>query len=400
MKKLLIWDNEIITGGVETIQLNLIPALAKKFEQVIWVLPDHKLKYFKEKVKSVDNHNVTIVALGYHKTIGGRLLRILDQTFNQLLLWKRLCKDFQRKIINRILSDLIEQFQADILFTTCIFSQPFPKVSIPVTGVLHDLNYDHNDEPKVLENMRNWVSRATVIFTISEYSERQIREYCPKVGGGLKVIPWAVDSNLCQIVAPKGVTPFRFISPASAISTKGHTVLFEAFKTLLEEGVDAELVLTGGGTQELLSTEPIKNKELEKAQLFYQDNRHLFEKNLHAKGYLVEEKFRELVESCSVFVLPSLKEGFGLPLIEAVCCGRSVICSLIEPFQEQVLRFSLESTVSFFKTGDSRDLARIMRNQVGLLPDQSRLQKAKSRVLHWTWLDVAQAYFDEMHKVA
>ena len=82
MNKLLIWDNEIIAGGVETIQLNLIPALAKKFEQVIWGLPDHKLQYFKEKVKSVDNQNVTIVALGFHKTIGGRLLRILDQIFN------------------------------------------------------------------------------------------------------------------------------------------------------------------------------------------------------------------------------------------------------------------------------------------------------------------------------
>jgi hypothetical protein len=41
-----------------------------------------------------------------------------------------------------------------------------------------------------------------------------------------------------------------------------------------------------------------------------------------------------------------------------------------------------------------------MHNQVGLWPDQIRLRKAKSRVLNWTWLDVAQAYFDEMQKVA
>lgn len=400
MNNLLVWDNEIITGGVETIQLNLIPALAKKFKQVIWVLPDHKLQYFKGKIKPLDNKNLTIVALGYHKTIAGSLLRKLDQIFKKIPLWKRLCSGFQRKIINSILSGLIEHFQADILFTTCIFSQPFPSVRIPVTGVLHDFNYDHDDKSEVLENMRNWVSQSSVIFTISEYSVRQIREYCPKIGGELKVVSWAVDANLDKIETPTGINPFRFIFPASAIATKGHKVLFEAFKSLLEEGIDAELVLTGGGTQELLSTEPIENKDLEKARLFYHDNRHLFQNNLQAKGYLEEKKFRQLVESCSVFVLPSLKEGFGLPLLEAVCCGRSVVCSLIEPFQEQVSRFSLESIVSFFKPGDSRDLARIMHNQVGLWPDQIRLRKAKSRVLNWTWLDVAQAYFDEMQKVA
>ena len=400
MKNLLVWDNEIITGGVETIQLNLIPALAKKFKQVIWVLPDQKLEYFKEKIQPLDNNNLTIVALGYHKTIAGSLLRKLDQIFKKIPLWERLCSGFQRKIINRILSGLIEHFQADILFTTCIFSQPFPSVRIPVTGVLHDFNYDHDDKPEVLENMRNWVSQSSVIFTISEYSERQIREYCPKVGGELKVVSWAVDADLDKIETPTGINPFLFIFPASAIATKGNKVLFEAFKSLLEEGVDAELILTGGGTQELLSTEPIENKDLEKARLFYHGNRHLFQNNLQAKGYLEEKKFRQLVESCSVFVLPSLKEGFGLPLLEAVCCGRSVVCSLIEPFQEQVSRFSLESIVSFFKPGDSRDLARIMHNQVGLWPDQIRLRKAKSRVLNWTWLDVAQAYFDEMQKVA
>ncbi len=400
MNNLLVWDNEIITGGVETIQLNLVPALAKKFKQVIWVLPDHKLQYFKEKIKPLDNNNLTIIALGYHKTIAGSLLRNLDQIFKKIPLWKKLCSGFQRKIINSILSGLIEHFQADILFTTCIFSQPFPSVKIPVTGVLHDFNYDHDDKPEVLENMRIWVSQSSVIFTISEYSVRQIREYCPKVGGELKIVSWAVDADLDKIETPTGINPFRFIFPASAIATKGHKVLFEAFKSLLEEGVDAELILTGGGTQELLSTEPIENKDLEKARLFYHDNRHLFENNLQAKGYLEEKKFRQLVESCSVFVLPSLKEGFGLPLLEAVCCGRSVVCSLIEPFQEQVSRFSLESIVSFFKPGDSRDLARIMHNQVGLWPDQIRLRKAKSRVLNWTWLDVAQAYFDEMQKVA
>ena len=70
MNNLLVWDNEIITGGVETIQLNLIPALAKKFKQVIWVLPDHKLQYFKEKL----NHWIIIILQLLHWVIIKQLL--------------------------------------------------------------------------------------------------------------------------------------------------------------------------------------------------------------------------------------------------------------------------------------------------------------------------------------
>lgn len=44
-------------------------------------------------------------------------------------------------------------------------------------------------------------------------------------------------------------------------------------------------------------------------------------------GYVPDEDLRLLYATCSVFVFPSLHEGFGLPVLEAMACGAPVIGS-------------------------------------------------------------------------
>jgi glycosyltransferase involved in cell wall biosynthesis len=45
-------------------------------------------------------------------------------------------------------------------------------------------------------------------------------------------------------------------------------------------------------------------------------------------------KLTELYQHCAALVYPSLMEGFGLPPLEAMACGRPVIVSDIPPFRE------------------------------------------------------------------
>ncbi len=52
------------------------------------------------------------------------------------------------------------------------------------------------------------------------------------------------------------------------------------------------------------------------------------------------------------FVFPSLAEGFGIVLIEALICGLPVLCSDLPVLQEVGKEFPL-----YFKTGDSEDLS-------------------------------------------
>jgi len=48
---------------------------------------------------------------------------------------------------------------------------------------------------------------------------------------------------------------------------------------------------------------------------------------IRATGYLETREIRALMAASSLLVLPSLEEGFGLPVAEAMCAGLPVVCS-------------------------------------------------------------------------
>jgi glycosyltransferase involved in cell wall biosynthesis len=61
-----------------------------------------------------------------------------------------------------------------------------------------------------------------------------------------------------------------------------------------------------------------------------------FRERVRLVGYLADNDLRALYSSCRVFVYPSLYEGFGLPLLEAMACGAPVVTSNIPSIRETV----------------------------------------------------------------
>src|ERR1700674_2154593 len=53
-------------------------------------------------------------------------------------------------------------------------------------------------------------------------------------------------------------------------------------------------------------------------------------------GLVSDSELCRLYNTCTVFVMPSLDEGFGLPAIEAMSCGRPVIVSTGNSLEELV----------------------------------------------------------------
>ena len=81
-----------------------------------------------------------------------------------------------------------------------------------------------------------------------------------------------------------------------------------------------------------------------------------FEGSVIYTGFVPQEDLPALYSGCRVFVYPSLYEGFGLPILEAMACGAPVITSnnssmaeiakdaaiLVDPRSENQLKRAIE----------------------------------------------------------
>jgi glycosyltransferase involved in cell wall biosynthesis len=92
---------------------------------------------------------------------------------------------------------------------------------------------------------------------------------------------------------------------------KGQWHLIRAFKEVLKELKDAKLIIVGAGGMKIFLQSLIKKLDLN-------DNVTLYGPTLNP--------YRLMARS-DVFVFPSIKEGFGIALVEALACGLTVISS-------------------------------------------------------------------------
>jgi glycosyltransferase involved in cell wall biosynthesis len=69
-------------------------------------------------------------------------------------------------------------------------------------------------------------------------------------------------------------------------------------------------------------------------QIFQQIVRLGLESEVILPGYMPQEDLPALLSGARLFVLPSLYEGFGLPVLEAMACGTPVLCSNVSSLPE------------------------------------------------------------------
>ncbi len=168
---------------------------------------------------------------------------------------------------------------------------------------------------------------------------------------------------------------------------KGHKVLLEAFGKFLsrlsqEERKDHYLIFVGGGPLASVIGKSVGNMGLHEQVII--------------TGRFLEEDKKKYYASLNYFVHPSLAEGFGIVLLEAMVSGITVLASDLEVFKEVG-----GDTINYFRTGDVNDLAANMLNTLSSKKDlDKQRQQAYLRVKDFftfdKFINTYQAFYLEL----
>jgi glycosyltransferase involved in cell wall biosynthesis len=173
--------------------------------------------------------------------------------------------------------------------------------------------------------------RSDRILTVSEASKRDILEYFNVPPEKITVIPNAIDERFLheptdealRLVAERYQLEGDFVLYVGNIKPhKNVERLVDAFHLARQAGFD-ELRLV------VIGDELSKNASLRRAV-----HRYNLHKHVRFLGFLPDETLSAVYRLASVFVFPSLYEGFGLPPLEAMACGTPVITSNVSSLPE------------------------------------------------------------------
>ncbi len=234
-----------------------------------------------------------------------------------------------------ILPFQIRRHGIDILLSAGM-TAPFicPATSVLVIFDLQHINQPDNFSKPYLAFLRAIIylsaKSADGIITISNKVREDIVKYYKILPDKIAVTYLAIDHNVfrprdnsdIRRIREKYHLPERFmLYPASSLPHKNHERLLQAHLRIREKSKDMKLVLIGARDKGYDVIEEKINK------LGLQDD-------VIFLGWLPFEDIPLLYCASSVFVFPSLHEGFGIPILEAMGCGVPVICSDIEPIKE------------------------------------------------------------------
>lgn len=251
--------------------------------------------------------------------------------------------------------------------TTLSWYRPFNHRTKKIFTI-HDLNfleeeeYSPSSKKRYLRLIQQRVNRADYLTFISAFAHRQAEEHLQ-----LHNKPYSIIYNGCNIPlsvtktdpAYKPVKPFLF-----TIGQLHSRKNFHVLPALLAKN-DYELIIAG------LNNFPYAEKVLSEAK------KHGVELRVKLIGAITEEEKSWYYQHCEAFVFPSIGEGFGLPVLEAMHFGKPVFLAnstslpevggdaayYFNNFDPAQMQKVFESGMNDFK---SRDRAAVIRKQAAM----------------------------------
>lgn len=250
---------------------------------------------------------------------------------------------------------------------------------------IHDLAFKQYPEVYSTKELRlqKWgikqvLKKAWRIIVPSQFTKDEIVKYYPDLASdNIFVVPHGVDHDKFKTKNLKLKTKENTILYIGRLEHKKNLIplvkAFNLINNLKLEIKNLKLILVGSPG---FGYADIK-REIDASP---------YKSNIHQLGWIDRDGLVDQLNQASLFVLPSLYEGFGLPLLEAMACGTAVACSDIPSLKEVGADVPL-----YFNANDPQDIAQKI---ILLLTDEAlrrqKINQGLKRASEYTWQATAQ----------
>ncbi len=240
----------------------------------------------------------------------------------------------------------------------------------------------HNKKAILIENlfMKKALRKARSIIAISQNTKQDLAKLFPGVEEKTIVVYLAGGPGYKMIEKPKieVKVPEKFIIFTSTIEPRKNVKrIIQALKEV-RKSLDIDLVVVGkkGWQWEGVF------REIEKQEL---------EQHVHYLDYISNSNLVKLYNKAQAFVFPSLYEGFGLPVLEAMQCG----CPVVTSNSSSLPEVAGEAAVLV----DPKDVNSIAKGIEQAIANKADLrEKGLNQAAKFSWQKTAKEIYEQLTK--
>ncbi len=246
---------------------------------------------------------------------------------------------------------------------------------------IHDLNFlyehasDESKKKKELKRLQDKIDRSDAVVAISNFVMNDILNHLNVQESKVRVI--YNGCNIQQILN----TDKPDLSPSQpflyTIGTINEKKNFHVLPALLKS-FDGVLVISG------VTQDPVYREKI-----IQESKRHQVEDRVIFTGPVAESEKQWYLRHCEAFVFPSLAEGFGLPVIEAMYFGKPTLLSTRTSLPE------IGGDESYyFDDFDPEHMQQIMLKCLESKNQPEKIEKIKRRSSAFSWKSAAIHYHE------
>lgn len=196
---------------------------------------------------------------------------------------------------------------------------PLKNKRVRVVLSIHDLNFMYDEKKpthkkqKYLRYLQQLINRSNAIVCISDFSRKDVLQHCDTGNKPLYVIyngTNLLEEPQLNALSYKPRKPFLF-----SIGVINRKKNFHVLLPLLRNNTMELLIAGKFDDADYLSLIRERSAELG------------VQENLRLLGRISEPEKSWYFNHCSAFAFPSISEGFGLPVVEAMSCGKPLFLS-------------------------------------------------------------------------